>query len=224
MAYNLSTIRDRVMIDKLDDEDFEPEVLDNFINDTQNEIFSRYELSFMQKIFKGTIPVGATMFSLPSDVGIVQQQTLTDVDNKTTQFLAEPMSWKDFVARFPVPEVEEAGTPGCWCMYGGKILLDRPTDRAYTLTIYYVKKADALRDDQDVPEIPEEFGEVLVLGAYKRALERNEDFDLAAQIDTQYNNKLGDMISRYSGQNDSIYGQAKSSQLPTRRAGRRRWL
>ena len=36
----LADLRKRVMIDKLDDEDYEPEIIDNFLNDAQRDIFN----------------------------------------------------------------------------------------------------------------------------------------------------------------------------------------
>lgn len=65
------------------------------------------------------------------------------------------------------------------------------------MDIFYLKRPDELEDDADVPEIPEEFQEALVLGAFKRVLERNEDYDLAAVIGNQYNDQLDRMVNRY---------------------------
>lgn len=52
MDYNLVGLRQRVRIDKLDDEEFDSGVIDNFINDTQRDIFNEYELPFQEKIFQ----------------------------------------------------------------------------------------------------------------------------------------------------------------------------
>ena len=54
----LADLRKRVMIDKLDDEDYEPEIIDNFLNDAQRDIFNQFELPFMEKIFIGDVPAG----------------------------------------------------------------------------------------------------------------------------------------------------------------------
>ena len=68
-------------------------------------------------------------------------------------------------------------------LYGGNIMLSAPTDKDYTMTMFYIKKPKTLVDNTDVPELPEEFEELLVLGAYKRILDRNEDFDLGASVE-----------------------------------------
>ena len=76
MSYNLAGIRKRVLVDKLDDDEFDPEVVDNFINDTLRSIYNQFELPFQEKIFQGTIPAGSTMFRLPSDLAQLQGQSL----------------------------------------------------------------------------------------------------------------------------------------------------
>ena len=45
----LADLRKRVMIDKLDDEDYEPEIIDNFLNDAQRDILKQYDQPFKQK-------------------------------------------------------------------------------------------------------------------------------------------------------------------------------
>ena len=65
------------------------------------------------------------------------------------------------------------------------------------MTMYYIKKPKRLEQDTDVPELPEEFEELLVLGAYKRILDRNEDFDLGNAVETQYQNILSQLVNRY---------------------------
>ena len=82
MEYNLAGLRNRVLVDRLDDDEFDPDVIDNFINDTQRDIFNQYELPFMEKIFSGSIPTGSTMFTLPEDLALIQSQVITGPDGK----------------------------------------------------------------------------------------------------------------------------------------------
>ena len=63
--------------------------------------------------------------------------------------------------------------------------------------MYYIKRPVKLTQDSDVPELPEEFEELLVLGAFRRILERNEDYDLAASVEAQYQSKLVQLVNRY---------------------------
>lgn len=193
MNYNLAGLRNRVIVDKLDDDEFEPQIVDNFLNDTLRDIYNQYELPFQEKIFQGTIPAGSTMFKLPSDVAQMQYQSVAGVPN----FHAKKTNWRDFIRTHPDTLSATPSAPNNWTLYGGNILLDAPTDNDYTMTMYYIKRPVKLTQDSDVPELPEEFEELLVLGAFRRILERNEDYDLAASVEAQYQSKLVQLVNRY---------------------------
>ena len=193
MAYNLVGIRERVLNDKLDDEDFDPSMVDRFINDAQRDIFNQFELPFQEKIFQGIVPSGSIMFELPTDLAVVQSQTMSGVrnfSNMKTGFRALFASYPDVAANSPA-------APGYWAQYAGNILLSAPTDKDYTLTIYYIKKPVTLQSDTDVPDVPYEFEELLILGAYIRLLKRNEDFDLAREEEKEYTRIMTQLVNRY---------------------------
>lgn len=193
MDYNLVGLRQRVRIDKLDDEEFDPDVIDNFINDTQRDIFNQYELPFQEKIFQGTIPSGSTMFQSPKDLAQLQYETMAGV----TGFSNTKMKWREFFNAYPDNVNTTPGSPSAWTLYAGNIVFDKPTDIEYVFTIYYIRKPVLLTEDTSVPEIPEEFAELLVLGAYIRVLKRNEDFDQAAYVQTEYDRQLDLLVTRY---------------------------
>lgn len=215
MDYTLAGIRNRVLVDKLDDEEFNPDIVDNFINDTQRNIFNQYELSFQEKIFKGTVPAATTMFAFPTDVALLQSLVVTGPDCqysiKETRF-----EFRDFNARFPVPENNEAGPILFWTLYAGNMILANPTDQDYQLTAFYIKKPKTLAVDTDVPELPEEFAELLVLGAFIRVLKHNEDYDLAANLEVEYNNQLNLLVARYGGRIADSPHQMKSMKIRKR--------
>lgn len=198
MDYTLQAIIQRVRVDKLDDDEFDTGVITRFINDTQRDIFNQYELSFQEKIFAGTLPSGSTMFNVPSDLASLQRAILSggDVVKDITDMY---MPWRTFVTTYPEPHANDAGDFENWTSYAGNIILSRPTSVDQTLTMYYIKKPITLVQPTDVPEIPEEFSELLVLGAYVRCLEFNEDFDQAAYMRVTYNNLLDLLVSRYGG-------------------------
>lgn len=193
MEYKLSNIRQRVLVDKLDDEEYNGTVVDNFINDTHREILNRYELPFQERIFSGTVPSSVTMFNLPTDVALMQYQTFDGVPG----FQSKKMAWREFFERYPDNTNQTAGKPTAWTTYAGKIIFDRPTDADYNLTVYYVKVPTLLDTASSVPDLPAEFSELLVLGAYRRVLERNEDFDLADEVRTDFESKLLHLVGRY---------------------------
>lgn len=193
MEYNLAGIRQRILVDKLDDDEFDPQIVDNFINDTQRDIFNQFELPFQEKIFRGTIPAGSTIFQLPSDVAQVQSRTVAGVPG----FNGMKMQWRDFFRSYAGADNATPSAPTRWTQYAGNILLNAPTDKDYTMTLFYIRKPKTLTENGDVPEVPEEFSELLVLGAFKRILERNEDFDLANEVEVDYQRILLQLVSRY---------------------------
>lgn len=217
MDYNLASLRNRVAIDKLDDEEFDPGIIDRFINDTQRDIFNQYELSFQEKIFVGTIPMNSIMLLLPSDAATIQSFVVTSPDGNQRDIQSGYLAFREFNTHFPTPASEAASAINSWTLYGNNIMLSAPTDQEYNLTTFYIKKPKVLTADGDVPEIPEEFSELLVLGAYIRILERNEDFDQAAYIKSEYNTLLDLLVTRYGYRKSTGAIKMKSSQRAVRR-------
>lgn len=197
MEYKLSSIRNQVLDDKLDDTSFDAAVVDRFINATQRDIFNTYQLPFMEKVFSGSLPAGNRIFVFPGDFQVLQSAAITDPAGSQQDILHLYIPYKEFNVRYPTPANNEPGRISAWTLYAGKIYTSCPVDQAYKLDIFYIKKPDLLDNDEAVPEIPEEFQEVLVLGAYKRILQRNEDFDLAGVVGNEYNDQLDKLVSRY---------------------------
>lgn len=209
MDYTLAGLRQRVMIDKLDDEDFDPEIIDNFLNDAQRDIFNQFELPFQEKIFSGTIPADSIMFQLPEDVAQVQSHSIAGVKN----FMNMKTPFRDFFSAYPDAINETPGAPGVWTQYAGNILLSAPTDKEYTLNTYYIRKPRTLDQDTSVPEIPEEFSELLILGALMRVHDRNEDTDLRDTVAGQYERQLANLASRYGFRDASGPIRMKNMQI-----------
>lgn len=216
MEHNLAGIRQRVLIDKLDDEEFDPNVVDNFINDTQRDIFNQYELSFQEKIFSGTIPAGSTMFKFPTDVAQIQAQVVTGPDGSQTNLKNSYLNFRDFFTMYPTPQGNSVGSIGAWTLYANNMLTSNPTDKEYTMTMFYIKKPQTLVLGSDVPEVPEEFSELLVLGALERVQKRNEDYDLAAQTHAEYERILVQLVTRYGGRKADGPIIMKNRQVRTR--------
>lgn len=193
MEFNLAGLRNRVLVDKLDDDEFDPDVVDHFINDTHRDIFNQFDLPFQEKIFKGVIPQNATIFQLPTDLVQLQSHTIAGAPG----FNSGKMPWRDFFKMYPDVDNNEPGQPTTWTLYAGNVILSKPADQDYNFTVFYIKRPKTLASNTDIPDVPEEFAEALVLGAYRRVLERNEDFDLAATINQQYLGQIQLMATRY---------------------------
>lgn len=196
MSYTLADIRNRVINDKLDDTSFDSTVVDNFINDTQRDIFNTYELPFMESYETVDLAVDERIFTLPADCQLPQAATITSPDGQQKDIMSGYMDFRSFVAQFPTPANNTSGPIQYWTSYAGKIFTSAPLDVDYVLELFYIKTPTTLSDDADTPEVPEEFSETLLLGAFKRVLQRNEDYDLAVSIEAEYSRQLDKMVAR----------------------------
>jgi hypothetical protein len=106
------------------------------------------------------------------------------------------MEYEDFDEQYPNTSVFANGIPNKWYTFAGVINIFPTADTTYTFKLKYIKKPTELVNDGDVPEIPEEFSEVLVLAAYKRALEHDDNFDQAQVIQQQIDEKGQAMVIR----------------------------
>ena len=197
MEYTLQGIRQRILVDKLDDDEFDAQIVDNFINDTQRNIFNQFELPFQEKIFQGTVPANTTMFKFPTDVALLQSLVMTSPEGSQTDLTHSFLDFRSFNKLYPTPGNNTTGPVYHWTLYGGNMLTSAPLDQDYQMNIFYIKKPKTLVNPTDVPEIPEEFSELLILGAFARIQKRNEDFDLAAVTEQEYNNNLDLLVTRY---------------------------
>ena len=197
MDYTLAGLRKNIAVDLLDDEEYDPTIIDRAINRAQEEIFNRNELSFQEKIFSGTIPAGSVIFAYPDDMQLVQNHVISAPGSEQQNIESMYVPFREFTKRFPTPAYSAPSAISAWTSYGGNIMTSAPTDKEYTLDIYYIKKPTPLLADYDVPEIPQEFAELLELGAYIRIAKRNEDTDLAQIAMQDYADKLNDLVSRY---------------------------
>lgn len=217
MKYNLLGIRNQVVNDRLDDPMFQDtDVVDRFINASQRWIFNQFELPFTEGQFSGVLASGQTVFQFPDDVQVPQALVLT-ADGEQRDISDNYILFRQFFKMFPKPASGEPKPPLYWTSHAGKLYLSHPTDKAYQLDTFYVRKPALLVADTDVPEVPEEFQELLVLGAYSRLLKRNEDWDIAAIVDTEIDNEISMLNNRYGWRIQHGAVKMKNRQIPLRR-------
>jgi len=74
-----------------------------------------------------------------------------------------------------------------------------PTPNAAdTLTLRYFKKPTPLSSDDDVPELPSNFEELLIVGAAYRVLQVKDNYDQAAILQNKYDEILQKLVMKYS--------------------------
>lgn len=196
MAYNLASVRANVR-DRLDDEDFEQTYLDRAINYAQWEITNKHHLSIMEASTNLSVISNDIDTPVPTDYHKALYLRITSPANNRVDITDMYMDYGDFVTQYIDPSVNEQGMPYRWSEYGRRFKYAQPADQAYTLKLDYLRKSPMLDDDADVPDIPEEFQELLELGAYMRIAKREDDYDVKRQEEVDYARLLTDFIHVY---------------------------
>lgn len=198
MAYQLSTVRTRVG-QKLDDTAFDTSKLNQFINDGQRDILNSRRFTFMERESSVTTSVSSSsLTSLPTDM-----QTPISLRIYSPVAYAVPLGYieyDDFDEFLANQNLVGNTVPSAWYTFNNTPYVYPNADNTYTLRLKYLKAPAELTDDGDIPEIPEAFSEVLVLAAYRRALEHNDDYDQAQLIQQQIDAQLQNMTGRYKRQ------------------------
>ena len=86
---------------------------------------------------------------------------------------------------------------------------DDGDEKFYRIMLYYLAKPLPLVNSEDVPIIPYEFGEILVMGALARAERLRDNFDYAAIYENKYDELVTNMKLRYCPRQISNENRAK---------------
>lgn len=201
MAYTLADIADKVRY-RIKDNGYSPTEIRNYINDTQNDVFNEYRLRFMETTQTYTLAAGVSDITNGSGLptNFVQAISLT----LTTTGYESELQYKDFReidSTNPDPDdttINPAGIPQYWYVYGTTIRVFPAPASAYTVSLRYYKRPATLDEDADVPEIPSEFEELLVVGAAYRVFQVKDNYDKAAILQNKYDELLQKLVSRYA--------------------------
>lgn len=198
MAYNLGTVRTRIQ-QKLDNTSFDTAKLNQFINDGQRDILNTRRFIFMEGEGNLTTSSGSDSLStLPTDFQVPLSLRIYSPTSNSSMLTY--IEYEDFDTLMPNPNLAGNTIPFAWYIFDSVPKVYPLADGTYTIKMRYVKKPIELTSDTDVPQIPEEFSETLVLAGYKRALEHDDDYDQAQIIQLQIDDKINTMDERYSRQ------------------------
>lgn len=201
MSYQSSDIVTKVQ-QRIRDTGYSSSEIQNYINDTQNDVFNEYRLPFMQTTQNYTLTQGVSDITngtgLPSNFVQAIDLTLTSLGREKVLPYRD-FKWVDDTT--PDPDdttTHSTNVPEYWYKFGDTIKVYPVPDAAYTLTLRYYKKPTLLSSDADVPDIPSEFEELLVSGAAYRVLQVKDNYDQAAIHENKYNELLQKLVVKYS--------------------------
>lgn len=201
MAYTLSDLVTKVQ-NRIKDTGFSSAVIKNFINDAQRDIFNEYQLPFMEATQTYTLAAGTSDITNGSGLPSNFVQPIDVM--LTTAGLESTLTYKDYQEinlLHPDPSdttANPSNVPQYWYKYGSTIRVYPAPASAYTVSLLYLKEPTELSADADVPEVPSEFEEILVVGAAYRVFQVKDNYDKAGVLENKYTELLQKLASRYS--------------------------
>ena len=201
MAYQLSDIVTKVQ-QRVRDTGYSTTEIKNYINDTQNDIYNEYRLPQLEDTQDYTLTISNADITsgsgLPSNyVGAINLTITTS----GYEMLVPYKDYREIDSVYPDPtdtSTNPANPPMYWYFYEDTINVYPVPDKAYTATLKYYKRPTALSADADIPQLPAEFEELLVLGAAYRVLQVKDNYDQAGVLQNKYDEILDKLVMRYS--------------------------
>ena len=195
--YNLENLVATVK-DELQDESYDDNRIVRYLNQTYLETFGEVPYSFFEKTYSyETIDSGE--LEAPNDF---QTMIRLVVERDKMKMPLHYVAPSKYFAEYEGMKVYQ------YTVIGNSVHYKLPKefdcdhddtvpDNYYTLKMYYVAKPVKLVNDTDVPLIPSEYSEILVLGALARAERRRGNYDFAQIYDNQKNELITNMAMRY---------------------------
>ncbi len=201
MSYILSDIVTRVQ-QRIRDTGYSSTEIKGYINDAQNDAFNEYRLPFTQEIQTYNLVAGQSDITngLGLPTNYVQAVDLT-LSSGGTQMMLPYMDVTSIDSFYPNPEdsvLHPPGIPIYWYWYEQTIKVFPTPVAGLTVSLRYYKRPTELSADADVPELPSEFEELLVVGAAYRVLQVKDNYDQAAILQNKYDEILQKLVVKYS--------------------------
>ena len=195
--YNLGTLVADVK-DELQDEAFDDNRIIRYINQTYFELFGELPFSFFEKTYKyETIDHG--VLQVPNDFQTVIRLVIEKGGMKMPLTYLEPKEYFRAIEGMKVYRYTIIGDEVHFFLPDDYQCdnNDATPDDFYTMKLYYLAKPVALANPTDVPLLPSEYGEILILGALVRAERRRGNYDFAQIFDNHKNELITNMSMRY---------------------------
>lgn len=189
MAWALGDIKDAMrahgFTDMLDSD------MEAIINDAYFDVCSRDTWPFLEKTTTVNITAGQGQISAPADLGSVVKAVFD-----ATGSALMPIRLDDFTTRF-AGMLTSVGQPLYYYFVGDQMFVYPLADTAYTLTLRYIaiptRLDSTLPGTSDIPLIPDRHRRVILLGSLVSANAMEDDTDLAAWFEQQFEARLARM-------------------------------
>jgi hypothetical protein len=180
---------------RLKDEEFDDNSLTEYLNDSQNEILMDTKWPFLEMIDVYDADETGTI-NLPWNY-----EATINIFAKSNHF-TRPLRYMKFEDFF---SDANAGKFWVYCVFGRELYYRLPeikeTDadygELYRIKHFYMARPKKLVKSSDRPTLPDEFEEVLILGALARAERERDNFDYAQIFMNQREELLTNLKLRY---------------------------
>lgn len=190
--YNLAGLINRAKA-RLKDASYSESDITQFLNDSYFEILGEAHYNFLERYYLASSQLGGPLL-LPPDFQAVEH-LVAELDHNRTPLRYLPSN------EFFDAERNSSFTNYRYTIFGNQLFYSLPDLEGrvdedgdmefYKLHLYYLAKPVMLVNDTDVPLIPAEFGEALLLGALARAEQIRDNYDYA----TIYENKKDELVT-----------------------------
>lgn len=197
MTYQLSSVRTETK-QKVADTGYSSAEIDTGINNTQKDVYNEYRFDSMKTSQNYTTTAGVADITdgagLPTNY--VEAISLRDTTTGQQQYI-EFIDVEDLMNLYPDYDTQTSGQPEYAYFEDGTIKLYPSPAGAYTLKLRYYRRPALLVNDADVPEVPEEFSEMLAAGAAYRVLQAKQAYDEAGIHENKYAELLQKYLDKY---------------------------
>lgn len=201
MSYILGDTVTRVQ-QRVRDTGFSSTEIKSYLNDVQNDVFNEYRLPFMETSQDYTLTPNVSDITNGAGFPTNYVQAIDLLNTYSGRESVIPFfDIRQVDAFYPDADdttINPAGSPIKWYIYAETPRVYPKPDLAYTLTLRYYKKPTLMSGDGDVPELPSEFEELLIVGAAYRVLQVKDNYDQAAILQNKYDELLQKLVVKYS--------------------------
>lgn len=193
----LAQLRSRIR-DRFDDDSYDAGVIDQAINDFQRELFNSRSFRFMEKTDNTlTLSAGNNTVSLPADCQQILSFVVRTPTNYQMNLTSKYVHYNEFVDTYIAPDLEPQGPVSFWTDFANGIVFSNPADQTVTFGLGYLKTVPTLTADADISVVPDEFSEIVVVGASTRIIRREDDYDILSDENGEVFRLLTAMLARY---------------------------
>lgn len=187
---------------RLKDQEFDEELLKDFVNEAQQEIVGGNKYPFLERMDGPFATTDQGELSLPPDWQSTIRLFAKDRKDQihTLRYIRADEFFDEARPTFYV-----------WCVFGNNLFyrIPKADDNNWCEVFHlYLAKPRPLKKSTDKPVLPDEYMEALILGVMARAEEYRDNFDYAQLYRNRQDELLTNMSLRYGPKNQTFANRA----------------